>query len=552
MPQGTNVIINDFRGGINSQDAPEEILDNQLVDSMNMELVGTVASRRPGVALAESGVSAIASLTSLLPFVDASGNRELYLQYGTSIIKSDANSAIGSFVFTDAIGGQTIDASSDFRYTIFDDVMYIVSGTGTNNGFSIATAGGNLAAWTDVGSHRNDGTDIASWGRRIFQIERDEPNVVQWSRLGDALDWEQSGASGGGWAAVGADEPGELTTLYPWNGWLWLFKQQSIYALIPSGRQEDATTWEFKKVISGFGTEHKRSIVEAANDLFFFDARNGIVSLTNALNEGSDNPRRAIYSIKVPELGETAGAGSSMAGMNYGLKQQVWWSDDANDVTWVMDYSNLGLTAVDAELGTHVSWWKWDGGVVGTDYVLMYTDSVYRPVIAGSDHVYILDPSVFNDETIDGSSSVPSAAVMLTKAYSLGAPLIRKEWLKFGVEFEVSTTDADVYVTMRPDGNEIRDKLYTLSVSGGGLGSRLGSGDTYWNDGLTNGSFYLGGGSELNSDFVLNLRGGWGRRAESMQVKIQEQTANVNKHFSVKRLLWKVAPIGTYLSDDIS
>jgi hypothetical protein len=174
---------------------------------------------------------------------------------------------------------------------------------------------------------------------------------------------------------------------------------------------------------------------------------------------------------------------------------------------------------------------KFDGDVVGRSYAVAEYSGVTRLYIGNSDLV-VYDPDAFDDQ----DTSDTSDAYFRTKAYSLQEPLRRKEFYKFGVEFEAESDPVNFDISYRLDQNDGRIKTVSGSFSSLSTGSVMDGDDLLWDAPLSSGSFYLATAVSEDTDLVWPIRGAAGRRAQTIQFIFTHGTAS--QGFKVKRMMF--------------
>jgi hypothetical protein len=203
-------------------------------------------------------------------------------------------------------------------------------------------------------------------------------------------------------------------------------------------------------------------------------------------------------------------------------KRQYWLSLVTDDLVYVLDFQQ-------APEGGGLAWTKFDGDPVAYSYAIVDYQGLSRTYI-GSTDVWEYTPDAFGDE-----NATPTPAFFRTKAFSFEAPLRRKEFYRFGVEFEAETDPVTFEVNMRMDQDDARIKSVTGSFSSLVSGSLLDGPDLLWDDPAVSGSWYLATEVSEDTDLIWSIRGDQGRRAQTVQFVFRNEQAT--EGYKVKRLM---------------
>ena len=524
MPQ--IAYINGWGGGLNQSLASKDIEDNELAASLNMELTATQALRkRDGTSLADNGATlASSTLKSLVTYQRNNGSEVVIGTYGNKIYRT-APADPGSHTLTDITGvAITMSNNSDWDWAVMDDKLYGVDGQAATSTNPIVIADHTTDAAVATATAPDSfprGKFITTFARRLWIVDATAPNTLHYSGLGDALMWDtSSGAANAGSIVVGQDEGDYITGIMPWLDRLIIFKRKRIYMLIPGSPNTDRTQFNMKLLTDRLGCVDWRTIQQVLNDVIFLSDY-GVASLQATQQFG--DLRQAILSAKVPNIAESA-KNVNWASVVLPHKQQYWLTNNGTDVVWVMDFSQTFS-------GGPFAWMKFDGDVVGASYAVAENAGMTQLYIGNADLV-VYDPDVFDDQDTTDTSD----AYFRTKAYSLNEPLRRKEFYKFGVEFEAESDPVNFDISYRLDQNDGRIKTVSGSFSSLSTGSVLDGDDLLWDVPLTSGSFYLATGVSEDTDLVWPIRGKAGRRAQTIQYIFTHGTAA--QGFKVKRMMF--------------
>jgi hypothetical protein len=535
MPQ--QAVINGWPGGLNRSKPAKDIEDNEVYDVINMELTNTSAMRkRGGTAQADSTTPfGTYKIRSMFPWRSSSGAEVLIVSYQqptNSQIWRVTPTAPGSYDFTNITGSLTLPADPQWYWAVMDGKCVGVNGatSGTNH-IQIPDQASVGETITPSGGTFPNGKYIENFARRLWVADADNPNTLNYSALGDYLDWSSTGSAGYGAINVGEDEGDYITGIKAWKSILIIFKFGRIYTLTPGSPNTDASQFNVKVLTDSMGAVDANTIQELMGDVVFL-SEFGLASLQATAELG--DMRSALLSSKVPELNSSSKT-QDMASALLPEKKQYWLSLTGSDeVVYVLDFEQF------AENGP-LTWTKFDGDVVAYSYAIADYQGVSVTHIGSKDaaDVLIYQPESFGD--YDGTNT--SAASFRTKAYSLNEPLRRKEFYRFGVEFEAETDPVTFQVDYRLDQDDARIKSVTGQFSGLVSGSLLDGPDLLWDTPPTTGSWYLATEVAEDTDLVWGIRGNpAGRRAQTIQYVFQNDQSS--EGYKIKRLMMEFDYLG--------
>jgi len=175
---------------------------------------------------------------------------------------------------------------------------------------------------------------------------------------------------------------------------------------------------------------------------------------------------------------------------------------------------------------------KYDGDMAEArgGFVIARSAQSHETVVISADYPYRFQApevsTVFADDP-EGTRtmSVPDA---LTKAHSLGEPLVRKEFFTHAGEVEVLSVGASMLVTYRLEENDARAKSHIFTFANAKSGSLLDGDDTLDVD------FLLASRMSTDTDWTRSFRGPAGRRGQTIQFRISSN--DITKGYVVRRL----------------
>jgi len=529
MPQ--QAVIPGWPGGLNRSKPAKDIEDVEVYDVLNMELTNTSAWRkRGGTVLADSATSPFGGPTkvdSMFTWRNSGGGEIVVASYGDKLYRTTPTTSEGhtwtEITVPPAGSPWEYPGTPKWYWTVMDDKLVGVNGN---------TAGGDVLNHVQILTHAAtagtiitpsggtfpDGKYIGTFARRLWVVDADAPNTLNFSALGDFLDWSSTGSAGWGAIPVGQDEGDYITGIFPFKTLLVIFKYGRIYTLTPGSPNTDATQFNVKVLTDNMGCVNADTMQELMGDIVFL-SEFGLASLMATAELGS--LRTALLSTKVPEL-NSASKSQVMASAILPEKKQYWLSLYTDDLVYVLDFQQ-------APEGGPLAWTKFDGDPVAYSYAVVDYQGQSRTYI-GSTDVWEYTPEEFGDE-----NDTPTAAFFRSKAFSFAEPLRRKEFYRFGIEFEAETDPVAFEVLLRMDQDDARIKSVTGTFSGLVTGSLLDGPDLLWDDPATTGTWYLATEVSEDTDLVWSVRGAQGRRAQTVQFVFRNDQAT--QGVKVKRLM---------------
>jgi hypothetical protein len=532
MPQ--QAVIPGWPGGLNRSKPAKDIEDTEVYDVMNMELTNTSAWRkRGGTVLADNATSPFGGPTkidSMYTWRNSGGGEVVVASYGDRLYRTTPTTSENhTWADIDNSGALNLPSSPKWYWTVMDDALIGVNGDtaggGVLNHVHCTSQSADCTAITPTSGTFPNGKYVGTFARRLWVVDADEGNLLRYTALGDYLDWGSTGSAGAGAIPVGSDEGDYITGIFPFKSLFVIFKYGRIYTLTPGSPNTDASQFNIKVLTDNMGAVNADTMQELMGDIVFL-SEFGLASLMATAELG--DLRTALLSTKVPELNSSSKA-QTMASVILPEKKQYWLSLTTDDVVYVLDFQQ-------APEGGALSWTKFDGDPVGYSYAVVDYQGMSRTYI-GSTDVWEYTPDEFGDE-----NDTPTPAFFRTKAFSFQEPLRRKEFYRFGVEFEAETDPVDFEILLRMDQDDARIKSVTGSFSGLVTGSLLNGPDLLWDTPATTGSWYLATEVSEDTDLIWSIRGSQGRRAQTIQFVFRND--DTDQGFKIKRLMMQFDFLG--------
>jgi hypothetical protein len=548
-----------FAGGINQSLSAKDIEDTQLQDAVNLELNQRRSVRvRRGVSYVRTSggshgpFSALTSskVTSIYHFRPSGGGNGTVLYTGdVEVYRRAPSDPDTTTAFTDITGSVSIaSAPAYWEWATFDDVAIGVNGStqgaSNDNPVVLKSTTGNLVDtegsadatedWTALGAVPFSAPKfIEVWNRRVWIVEG---NTVYGCALGDRQDWASTGGSGTVAFPVGEDEGDNITGIFAFIDRLIVFKENRIYQIVAGSPNVDANQYEIRQISDRVGCLHAATVQRVFNDLVFL-SHYGVMSLQSTLNYGDF--LQSQLSTAIPSLSQINKNGTAPRSILHPEKNQYWLSVPTsgasgadNDTTWILDFQQQGQ-------GVPLPWMKYDGGAVGQAYGLVVQDGTPRVYIGGLEDAYMLTDDRW-DDNVHADELETSPPKFRTKAFDWGEPLRRKEHYEVGASVHALTDPLSFDLQWRFDTDPNRQKNVTGSFSDLQSGSHLGppnDDNVLWDDPPTVGSFVLATDAPDDTDVVWKIRGGAGRRGQTIEFTFQ--STDQTQAFEVRRMMVK-------------
>jgi hypothetical protein len=532
-------LLRGFHGGVNQSLSARDIQDNELVDALNFEMDETGSLRK------RNGVSKVSTndpfgnqpITSIYDFRQSSGAQTVIYTSGTGAWRLVSGAPEVATAFSsistnmDGVTYPVLPNNTRWMWVTFDDVAIGVNGANTasakSNTVELSTTTGQLAPT----SNAPKGKYIAVWNRRVWIVDADSPNTLKGSALGDRTNWTTGGGADALVFPVGEDEGDLITGLYPFRGYLFVFKEHSIYAVIPGAPNTDGNQYQVKLITTQTGCVSQWTVQEVLDDLVFL-GHAGLMSMQAVQSLGDF--RQASLSHQIPKLAmdipKTNDIYASVVDeeqSRYIISVPANPADSVNTETWVMDMKQVLR-------GGKPAWTRFDGGMVGASFAKVSYLGRPRVYIGGQTLPYILDETRYDDNVDTGYE--PSNPEFTTKAYDMGQSFIRKEFYRFGLSFEPETEAMHFQLTWKLDLNDNRSKTVAGSFSSLISGSLLGGDDTLGDTGDPD--FLLATGASQDTDLIWPIRGRTGRRGQNIQWRfVHPYDTYPTEGFSVKHMM---------------
>jgi len=518
MPQ--TVTIDGFGGGVNQRVPAVDIADNELVDAKNVYLDGNrTLVTRPGLtSISASYTFGGEDVIGLFYFETSDGSVKKVIACTKDGIHETTAGLDTWADITPSVLTLTGTAQR-WEFAVLNDILILSNMQDplmTWDGDSGVTVVEEMAysGATDPGNPLS----LAVMDNRLFFVDASSPNTLRWSALGNPIDFDTTGVTGSGSWNVGGAEGDSIVRIYPHRGRLFIFKNKSVYHLVPGGPREDTAQWQVPQLLKNVGLAAPDSCQVVRDDLVFL-SHTGLLSIGATAQYG--DWKQAELSVNIPSLRNWAKAKPYLVRsiVHPNLQQYLisipTGSATVPDETWVMDFTQTP------------AWTRYTGGMAAQAFAIVLESSVPK-LYVGNDIV------TYESETWQ-DNGVSYEKLVQTKSYSLGETLLRKIFHRFGVQFEALTDPLSVEILYRLDQDPFKTK--TIDYSFAGLLTGAIWDVDLWDTGLWS--------TELTdlTDLIYRIQGGPGRRAQVIDFRYRNDAAEA---FALKRMSLDVTLLPTH------
>ena len=453
--------------GIITSKPSTEIPDDAAQDIHNMEFdESDNLSTRNGFVQLNANTYA-SRITSDYYFTSGSGEIGILFTTGSQlrIVETDGTGD------TNLTGALTLPNDTFWQWITYKDLAIGVNkATSGDNPVKVST--GAVAA--ALGGSPPKGKYIALWENRVWIVSATEPNQLRGSFLGDPENWATGTDAQGVSIDIEIDDNDLITGLFATKDALYVWKTKKIYKLVRIDPAKAITLASNLRVAihsQTIGCVSPYSIQPLLDDVVYLSAQ-GLASLR--LSELAEDFRTALYSRNVAEIGKINKTTEEIPSLLLPNANQYWLSFPAAISTrsinesYVLDYLNI-------QAGVDAARWTRFTGLAGFTAATSFpsaTGTVYvvgAENEAGTHQLFTYRPKdsggVYND---NGESY---AKELKTKAFPHESVLLRKEWHKWGFNFDLLTNSAQVAIQYFLDDNLNKGGNQSFSLSASTLGA---------------------------------------------------------------------------------
>lgn len=444
------VSVPSFSGGMNTSVKRRDIADNELVSIQNLEFDDSSdLVTRNGWTTDGTGRSSV--ISSIFVFNTETAFIGILYTFSNSLISRPL-----------VLGAET-DLSAGLPGGIPNNTRWYWKQLGNtavavNGGPTVKVVGGAPGTASALAAAPN-GKYIEEWRNRLFIVHAANPNRIQCSDLGSALNWNTGGLTNPAQGITFDVAPGDgdvITALFAFKERLFIFKRKKIYVLRATALPEtDPNSWEVVEYSKIIGCVNQTTVREVFDDVAFLSEA-GLCSL--AASEMTADFSSALISQKIETIQRLSQNATELDIFGFTLvdKSQYWLSlqtgagDQAGQGTYVVDYKKI-------REGIPLRWVRFNGLVpTAMDaYNVAQTKITYvwGANRGGSNnrigkYVANLTPAARTYKDVDNGSNITILSSISTKTYDLGYSDLRKlfRWWILGIEHP-ATTDIDLAVS---------------------------------------------------------------------------------------------------------
>jgi hypothetical protein len=224
--------ITDFSGGLNTQQSPYLINDNQAAYCRNVDFDGTDA----GALKKRAGTTKLTS--TAVTGTSVVGVNSVYRAWysdATSIIIAAAGAQTYTYSAGSGFGAVSTGytANKPFGFCMYNSLAIY------GNAYEATKKMTSTASEASLGGSPPNGNLFASWKNRVWiSGNTSYPNRLYFSALNNEADWTTSGDAGN--IDIVKDDGDYITAIMPQGNRMLIFKQNSIYALSWSSPQSSS------------------------------------------------------------------------------------------------------------------------------------------------------------------------------------------------------------------------------------------------------------------------------------------------------------------------
>lgn len=534
--------IPEFSGGINTAKPETDIADNEFVEILNMEYDNDDnLTTRSGTAEFNTGLRQPTRSTSIHYFKDKANSIDFCIFTAAAAIFTTEEDGTSFSNITGALSlpTDTYWQWENFRAGASATVAYGVNG-GTISQNPVKVTNGKVASILTDGN-RPPGKYIEIWNNRVFIAGMSSaPNQIRGSKLADGDDWTTTGVTGTVTIEIGPGDNDEITGLHAFREKLFIFKRNRIYVLqadriafnstADTATNTDPSTWSVNIFTNNLGCISGHSIQSVLDDVLFLSA-NGVASLV--ASEIISDFRAALASRNIIELSKLSDLTADFPSLIVEAANQYWVSlppaasPTGKYLTYVLDYRRLQEGVV--------RWVRFDGKVAGSalGWTLINNKKVFLigtdGPSAGTQDSMMVKYNPKDTALLKDADNQVYSKKLITKAYSMNLPLIRKYFHKWGLALEILSNSVNLSVSYMYDTIAGRTGSFSFVLSTASLGAGVWD-VSLWDTGIW--------GSSTGTDFSIIRQfrtNSSGKRGKNVTLTIEN--GQIDQGFTLKDIV---------------
>ena len=453
--------------GIITSKPSTEIPDDAAQDIINMEFdeSDNLSTRNGFVELFSTTFAN--RITSDYYFTSGSGEIGILYTTGAQLRIVETNGT-GD---TNITGALTLPSDTFWQWITYKDLAIGVNkATSGDNPVKVST--GAVAA--ALGGSPPKGKYIALWENRVWIVSATEPNQLRGSFLGDPENWATGTDAQGVSIDVEVDDGDQISGLFATKDALYIWKTKRIYKLVAIDPAKAVTLASNLRVAihsQTIGCVSPYSIQPLLDDVVYLSPQ-GLASLR--LSEIAEDFRTALYSRNVAEIGKINKTTEEIPSLLLPNANQYWLSFPSNlstrsiNESYVLDYLNI-------QAGVDAARWTRFTGLAGFTCATSFPSATGTVYVIGAENpdgthqLFTYRPKdeggVYND------NGEPYPKELRTKAFPHESVLLRKEWHKWGFNFDLLTNSAQVAIQYFFDDNLGKGGNQSFNLSASTLGA---------------------------------------------------------------------------------
>ena len=453
--------------GIITSKPSTEIPDDAAQDIINMEFdESDNLSTRNGFVELNANTYA-GRITSGYYFTSGSGEIGILFTTGSQLRIVETNGT-GD---TNLTGALTLPNDTFWQWITYKDIAIGVNkATSGDNPVKVST--GAVAA--ALGGSPPKGKYIALWENRVWIVSATEPNQLRGSHLGDPENWSTGTDAQGVSIDIEIDDNDIITGLFATKDALYIWKTKKIYKLGPINPATAITNASNLRVSifsQTIGCVSPYSIAPLLDDVVYLSAQ-GLASLR--LSEVAEDFRTALYSRNVAEIGKINKTTEEIPSLLLPNANQYWLSFPSNlstrsiNESYILDYLNI-------QAGVDAARWTRFTGLAGFTAATSFPSATGTVYVVGAENpdgthqLFTYVPKEEGGVYSDNGESYPKE--LRTKAFPHESVLLRKEWHKWGFNFDLLTNTAQVAIQYFFDDNLSKGGNQSFNMSAATLGA---------------------------------------------------------------------------------
>lgn len=453
--------------GIITSKPSTEIPDDAAQDIINMEFDDSdnLSTRNGFIELFATTFAD--RLTSAYYFTSGSG--EIGVLYTTAnqlrIVETDGTGD------TNITGALTLPNDTFWQWVTYKDIAIGVNkATSGDNPVKVST--GAVAA--ALGGSPPKGKYIALWENRVWIISATEPNQLRGSHLGDPENWSTGTDAQGVSIDIEIDDNDIITGLFATKDALYIWKTKKIYKIVaidPATAITNASNLRVAIHSQTIGCVSPYSIAPLLDDVVYLSPQ-GLASLR--LSEVAEDFRTALYSRNVAEIAKIHKTIEEIPCLLLPNVNQYWLSFPSNlstrsiNESYVLDYLNI-------QAGVDAARWTRFTGLAGFTCATSFPTATGTAYLVGAENpdgthqLFKYFPKESGGVFNDNGESYPKE--LRTKAFPHESVLLRKEWHKWGFNFDLLTNSAQVAIQYFLDENLNKGGNQSFNLTASTLGA---------------------------------------------------------------------------------